>query len=55
MTSQNVWIAITVIVFVAGIGIGYGVVASSQVMPSTMMGDSMDAFMNNPLEKSGLL
>ena len=55
MTSQNVWIAITVIVFVAGIGIGYGILASSQVMPSTMMGGSMDSFMNNPQARQQMM
>ena len=48
MVNQNGWIAITVVLFIAGIGIGYGVFSSSQVMPSTMMGVSMDSLMNNP-------
>ncbi len=48
MVNQNVWIAITVGVFVAGIGISYGIFSSSQVMPSHMMGDSMNSLMNNP-------
>ena len=48
MVNQNVWIAITVGVFVAGIGISYGVFSSSQVMPSQMMGGSMNSLMNNP-------
>ena len=37
MVKQNIWIAITIGVFVAGIGISYGVFSSSQVMPSSMM------------------
>ena len=48
MVNQNVWIVIAVGVFVAGIGIGYGIFSSSQVMPSTMMGGSMNSLMNNP-------
>jgi len=48
MINQNVWIAIAVGVFVAGIGIGYGIFSSSQVMPSSMMGGSMNSLMNNP-------
>ncbi len=48
MTNQNVWIAITIGVFVAGIGIGYGIFSSSQLMPSSMMGGSMHSLMNNP-------
>lgn len=48
MVNQNVWIAIAVGVFVAGIGIGYGIFSSSQVMPSPMMGGSMNSLMNNP-------
>jgi len=48
MVNQNVWIAITFGVFVAGIGISYGIFSSSQVMPSQMMGGSMNSLMNNP-------
>jgi hypothetical protein len=48
MVNQNIWIAIAVGVFVAGIGIGFGIFSSSQVMPSPMMGDSMNSLMNNP-------
>ena len=48
MVNQNIWIAIAVGVFVAGIGIGYGIFSSSQVMPSPMMGSSMNSLMNNP-------
>jgi len=48
MVNQNVWIAITVGVFVAGIGISYGIFSSSQVMSSQMMGGSMNSLMNNP-------
>ncbi len=48
MVNQNVWIAITVGVFAAGIGISYGIFSSSQVMPSQMMGGSMNSLMNNP-------
>jgi hypothetical protein len=48
MVNQNVWIAIAVGVFVAGIGIGYGIFSSSQVMPFPMMGGSMSSLMNNP-------
>ena len=48
MVNQNIWIAIAVGVFVAGIGIGYGIFSSSQVMPSSMMGGSMNSLMNNP-------
>lgn len=48
MASQNIWIAITIVLFVSGIGVGYGIFLSSQVMLSPMMGGSMDSFMNNP-------
>ena len=48
MVNQNIWIVIAVGVFVAGIGIGYGIFSSSQVMPSSMMGGSMNSLMNNP-------
>ncbi|MEE8180931.1 MAG: hypothetical protein V3T67_03725, partial [Nitrosopumilaceae archaeon] len=48
MVNQNVWIAIAVGVFVAGIGIGYGIFSSSQLMPFPMMGGSMSSLMNNP-------
>ena len=48
MVNQSVWIAITVGVFVAGIGISYGIFSSSQAMPSQMMGSSMNSLMNNP-------
>jgi len=48
MVNQNIWIAIAVGVFVAGIGIGYGIFSSSQVMLSPMMGGSMNSLMNNP-------
>jgi len=48
MVNQSIWIAIAVGVFVAGIGIGYGIFSSSQVMPSTMMAGSMNSLMNNP-------
>jgi len=48
MVNQNVWIAIVVVVFVAGISIGYGIFSSSQVMSSPMMGGSMNSLMNNP-------
>ncbi len=48
MVKQNVWIVIAVGVFVAGIGIGYGIFSSSQAMPSPMMGSSMNSLMNNP-------
>jgi len=48
MVNQNSWIGITVVLFVTGIGIGYGIFSSSQVMPSPMMGDSMNSLMNNP-------
>ena len=48
MVNQNVWIAITIILFVSGIGVGYGIFSSSQVMLSPMMGDSMNSFTNNP-------
>ncbi len=48
MVNQNVWIAITIGVLAAGIGIGYGIFSSSQVMPSQMMGGSMNSLMNNP-------
>jgi len=48
MVNQSIWIAIAVGVFVAGIGIGYGIFSSSQVMPSPMMAGSMNSLMNNP-------
>jgi len=48
MVNRNVWIAIVVVVFVAGISIGYGIFSSSQVMSSPMMGGSMNSLMNNP-------
>jgi len=48
MVNQNVWIAITIVLFVSGIGVGYGIFSSSQVMLSPMMGGSMNSFTNNP-------
>jgi len=48
MVNQNVWIAITIILFVAGIGVGYGIFSSSQLILSPMMGGSMNSFTNNP-------
>ena len=48
MVKQNIWIAITIGVLVAGIGIGYGIFSSSQVMSSPMMNSSMDFLMNDP-------
>jgi len=48
MVNQNVWIAITIVLFVAGIGVGFGIFLSSQVMLSPMMGGSMNSFTNNP-------
>jgi len=48
MVNQNVWIAITIVLFVAGIGVGFGIFSSSQVMVSPMMGGSMNSFTNNP-------
>ena len=54
MVNQNSWIGITVVLFVTGIGIGYGVFSSSQVMPSTMVDGSMDSGMmmgSNPIEQ----
>lgn len=48
MVKQNIWVAITIGVLVAGIGIGYGIFSSSQVMSSPMMRSSMDSLMNNP-------
>ncbi len=55
MVNQNVWIAITVGVFVAGISISYGIFSSSQVMPSQMMGGSMISLMNNPQEMQQMM
>jgi len=54
MVNQNVWIAIVVVVFVAGISIGYGVFSSSQAMASTMMDNTMNSGMmmgSNPIEQ----
>ena len=54
MVNQNSWIGITVVLFVTGIGIGYGVFSSSQVMPSTMVDGSMGSGMmmgSNPIEQ----
>ena len=54
MVNQNGWIGITVVLFVTGIGIGYGVFSSSQVMPSTMVDSSMGSGMmmgSNPIEQ----
>ena len=54
MVNQNSWIGITVVLFVIGIGIGYGVFSSSQVMPSTMVDGSMGSGMmmgSNPIEQ----
>ena len=54
MVNQNGWIGITVVLFVIGIGIGYGVFSSSQVMPSTMVDSSMGSGMmmgSNPIEQ----
>jgi len=54
MVNQNSWIGITVVLFVIGIGIGYGVFSSSQVMPSTMVHGSMGSGMmmgSNPIEQ----
>jgi len=54
MVNQNSWIGITVVLFVTGIGIGYGVFSSSQVMPSTMVHGSMGSGMmmgSNPIEQ----
>ena len=54
MVNQNSWIGITVVLFVIGIGIGYGVFSSSQVMPSTMVDSSMGSGMmmgSNPIEQ----
>jgi len=54
MVTQNSWIAITVVLFVTGIGIGYGVFSSSQIMPSTMVHGSMGSGMmmgSNPMEQ----
>ncbi len=48
MVNQNVWIAITIVLFVSGIGVGFGIFSSSQVMLSPMMGGSMNSFTNNP-------
>ena len=48
MVNQNVWIAITIVLFVSGIGVGYGIFSSLQVMLSPMMGGSMNSFTNNP-------
>ncbi len=49
MVNQNLWIAITIGVLVVGIGIGYGVFSSSQVMPSTMMTpQQMKRMMHDP-------
>ncbi len=48
MVNQNVWIAITIVLFVSGIGVGFGIFSSSQVMLSLMMGSSMNSFTNNP-------
>ena len=45
MVNQNSWIGITVVLFVTGIGIGYGVFSSSQVMPSTMVDGSVGSGM----------
>ena len=54
VVNQNGWIGITVVLFVAGIGIGYGVFSSLQVMPSTMMDNTMNSGMmmgSNPIEQ----
>ena len=54
MVNQNSWIGITVVLFVTGIGIGYGVFLSSQVMPFTMVDGSMGSGImmgSNPIEQ----
>ncbi len=54
VVNQNGWIGITVVLFVAGIGIGYGVFSSSQVMPSIMMDNTMNSGMmmgSSPIEQ----
>lgn len=51
MVTQGVWIAITVGVFIVGIGIGYSIFVNTNQMPgfSPMMGGSqMDSMMDNP-------
>ncbi|WP_316506828.1 hypothetical protein [Nitrosopumilus sp.] len=50
MTSQYIWIGIAVSVFVAGIGIGYGVWQSSTSGLAGMMmsPQQMNQMMNNP-------
>lgn len=48
MVHQNIWVAIAVGLFVAGIGIGYAVFSGSQVMSSQMMDGSMNSLINDP-------
>jgi hypothetical protein len=50
LPTQNIWIGIAVGVFIAGIGIGYGILQSTNTMNSMMMNDPqhMEKMMSDP-------